>query len=131
MTFIEQVDALERLHNLIRLKATGTPEQLAERFNVSLGTINNWLKILRRKDLPVLYCRFRETYYYEYEVEVFLFVVKTKEDLRKIQGGENIFNFFSPMQNFCIGTSHLCTKLEDNEEHDDEAGRGRFLKARY
>jgi hypothetical protein len=123
MTFMEHVAALERLHELIRLKATGTPEQLASRFGVSLGTINNLLKILRGKGLPVLYCRFRETYYYEFEVEVFLFVVKSKDNLRKIQGGENTFNFFSPMQNFCIGDSHLCPKLINNGEQN---GTGSF-----
>ena len=51
MTFNEQMEVLERLHLLIKRKATGTPEQLAEKFNVSLGTINNLIKILRDKGL--------------------------------------------------------------------------------
>ena len=36
MTFMEQITALEHLHELIKRKATGTPEQLAEKFGVSL-----------------------------------------------------------------------------------------------
>jgi DeoR/GlpR family transcriptional regulator of sugar metabolism len=130
MTFIEQLEALERLHELIRRKGTGTPEQLAERFKVSVGTIHNLIKILRNKGLPVLYCRDRQTYYYEYEVDVFLFVVKAKEDSNKIRGGENIFNYFSPMQNFCIDASHLCNKLINNEEGND-AGGFRYLGFGY
>ena len=84
MTFMEQIQALERLHELIKRKATGTPEQLSERFGVSLGTIHNLIKTLRSKDLPILYCRERQTYYYEYEVDIIVFQIKTKEDLRKI-----------------------------------------------
>jgi hypothetical protein len=122
MTFMEQMEALERLHLLIQRKGTGTPEKLAERFGVSLGTINNWIKTLRHKQLPVAYCRERQTYYYEYDVDVFLFVVKAKEDLRRIQGGESFYTFFSPMQNFCIDTSDLCTKLKNTEEQNDAGG---------
>ncbi len=130
MTFMEQIEALERLHELIKRKATGTPEQLAEKFDVSLGTIHNFIKTLRSKDLPIAYCRERQTYYYEYEVEVIVFQIKTKEDLRKIQGGEFNFNFFSPMQNFCIDPSDICNMLTNTEEQND-AGSFGFSKFRY
>lgn len=79
MSWIQQLDALERLHLLIKLKATGTPEQLAHRFNVSVGTIKNLIKILKEKDLPVCYCRYDQTYFYDYEVEIQFFVVKLKK----------------------------------------------------
>ena len=130
MTFMEQIEALERLHELIKRKATGTPEQLAERFGVSLGTIHNFIKTLRSKDLPITYCRERQTYYYEYEVDVIVFQIKTKEDLRKIQGGEINFNFFSPMQNFCIDPSDICNMLTNTEKQND-AGSFGFSKFRY
>ena len=76
MTFMEQIEALERLHELIKRKATGTPEQLANKFGVSVGTIKNMINTLKNKGLPVRYCRDRETYYYEHEVELWLFVIK-------------------------------------------------------
>jgi hypothetical protein len=63
MTFIEHLEALERLHLLIQRKATGTPEQLAGRFNVSQRTIRNFIQILKDKDLSVHYCRDLQTYY--------------------------------------------------------------------
>ena len=78
MTFLEYAEALERLHGLINRKATGSPEKLMEKFGVSLGTINNFIRTLRNKGLPILYCRERETYYYAYEVEVIIFSVKSK-----------------------------------------------------
>jgi predicted DNA-binding transcriptional regulator YafY len=76
MTFIEHLEALERLHLLIQRKATGTPEQLAGRFNVSQRTIRNFIQILKDKDLSVHYCRDLQTYYYEFEVDVQFFQVK-------------------------------------------------------
>ena len=124
MTFMKQIEAIERLHLLINRKATGTPEQLAERFDVSIGTIHNFIKILRDKQLPVLYCRERQTYYYEYEVDIVIFQIKTKEDLHKIQGGESFFNFFSPLQNFCSGASDLCDRLTNNDFQNDAGGFG-------
>ena len=78
MNYDEKNEALQRLHNLIKRKGTGTPEELAEKFGVSLGTINNLIKIMRNKGFPIAYCRERQTYYYEYEVEVIIFRVKPK-----------------------------------------------------
>jgi len=94
MTFFEHFDALERLHLLIKRKATGTPEHLAELFKVSVSTIKNMLRDLKDRNLPVCYCRERETYYYEYDVEVVFFKVITKEDQNKITGGKNNLNYF-------------------------------------
>jgi transcription initiation factor IIE alpha subunit len=75
MTFLEHLEALERLHLLIKRKGTGTPELLSNRFSVSVGTIKNLLKILKIKGLPVNYCREKQTYYYEYEVEIYFFYI--------------------------------------------------------
>jgi hypothetical protein len=122
MTFMESIYALERLNDLIRRKATGTPEQLAVKFDVSVGTIKNLLKILKDRNLPICYCRERQTYYYAYEVEVRLFWVNAKEDLNQIRGGENIYNFFSPSQNFCLDPYDLCTKLILTEQQNDASG---------
>lgn len=64
MRIQEQFHLLVRLDQLIRLKATGTPAMLAQRFNVSERTV--YYLIVRLKDLgaPVEYCRERESYYY-------------------------------------------------------------------
>jgi predicted DNA-binding transcriptional regulator YafY len=76
MTFLEQIEALERLHQLIKRKATGSPNQLANKFNVSVGTIKNLLNILKNRGLPLNYCRYEQTYYYDCDVEVYFFYVK-------------------------------------------------------
>jgi len=55
---------LERMDCLIRAKATGTPTELAQRLNVSLRCVYNYLSILRRWGAPIKYCRMRGSYYY-------------------------------------------------------------------
>ena len=126
MNYDEKNEALQRLHNLIKRKGTGTPEELAEKFDVSVGTIKNLLKVLKDKDFPIAYCRDRKTYYYEYEIELIVFKAEPKEDLRKIRGGENNLYFFPPRQNFCLDPYDLCNKLINNNQQND-AGGFRFL----
>lgn len=122
MKFDKQMDAIDRLHNLIKRKATGTPEQLSEKFEVSVGTIKNWINILKDRNLPVKYCRDKQTYYYEYEVELRIFWVKAVEDSKNIRGGENNYNFFSPSQNFCLDPYDICNRLTNNGEQSDAGG---------
>jgi predicted DNA-binding transcriptional regulator YafY len=78
MTFFEHIQAFDRLHDLIKRGATGTPAQLAAKFNVSVGTIKNMITTLRDKGFPIAYSREDETYYYEYEIEVVIFRIKSK-----------------------------------------------------
>jgi predicted DNA-binding transcriptional regulator YafY len=79
MTFSELINALERLHQLIRLKATGSPQQLAAKFNVSVGTVKNLIQVFKDKNLPIRYSRKNGTYYYEDEIEGHLFDLKKKK----------------------------------------------------
>ena len=65
----EQLVHLDRLHNLIRLKATGTPRMLAKKMEVSRRTVFNLIKILRNFGAEIAYCRERETYYYETDIK--------------------------------------------------------------
>ena len=76
MKFLEEIERLKRLDQLIRLKATGTPAQLASRLHVSERTVYNEILTLRLLGAPVEFCKVRNSYFYSYEVEVRLCVVK-------------------------------------------------------
>jgi predicted DNA-binding transcriptional regulator YafY len=78
MTLIEQIKMLERLHALIQRKATGTPTQLAAKFEVTERTVRNGIFFLKNQDLPIQYCRERQTYFYECEVEGAIFSLKRR-----------------------------------------------------
>ncbi|ADY50865.1 hypothetical protein Pedsa_0280 [Pseudopedobacter saltans DSM 12145] len=58
-------DRLEYLDELIRHRRTGSPSQLAEKFNVSKRTVFEYIEILKSLGAEVEYCRYRETYYYK------------------------------------------------------------------
>ncbi len=76
MKFLEEIERLKRLDQLIRLKATGTPAQLASRLHISERTVYKEIDTLRLLGAPVEFCKVRNSYCYSYEVEVRLCVVK-------------------------------------------------------
>ncbi len=70
MTFLERLQTLDRLHNLIRLKATGSPQQLAKRLQVSKRTIFNLLEDLRIFGADIAYCKYAHSYYYTEPIDL-------------------------------------------------------------
>jgi len=62
----EKINQLHRLDALIRREATGSPEELAYRFNVSKPTIIRYIQLLKEEfNAPIKYCRDRNCYYYK------------------------------------------------------------------
>jgi predicted DNA-binding transcriptional regulator YafY len=57
-------DRLDHLNSLIRKRATGTPEELAQKLNVSERTIFEYIEILRSLGADIKYSRDRMSYYY-------------------------------------------------------------------
>jgi predicted DNA-binding transcriptional regulator YafY len=68
MKFIEQLQRLERLDQLIRLKATGNAASLARRMGCSRRTIYHLLDILKALGAEIAYCNHRQSFYYTNEV---------------------------------------------------------------
>lgn len=64
MKFIEQLQRLERLDQLIRLKATGCADSLARRMDISRRTVYNLLEILRALGAEIAFCPHRQSFYY-------------------------------------------------------------------
>ncbi|MGV3685414.1 MAG: HTH domain-containing protein [Daejeonella sp.] len=64
MKLLEQIERINRLHQLIKYKRTGTPEQLAKRLNLSTSMIYKIMEELRLNDAPIEYSRQLKTYYY-------------------------------------------------------------------
>lgn len=64
MTFKDHLLQVRRLHDLIRTKATGTPESLARKLDISRATVFRRIDDLRALDAEIDYDRDRMTYYY-------------------------------------------------------------------
>lgn len=78
--FIEILNLLDRLHNLIQRKATGAPKELACKLGLSVRQVHKLIALMRSFGAPINYCSLRHTYYYEAEIEFNrnLFVEKDK-----------------------------------------------------
>lgn len=69
MTFLEKLNAIERLHQLIRLQATGSPKTLANKFGISNRAIFNIINLIKNMGAPVEYCINKQSYYYTHQCE--------------------------------------------------------------
>ena len=129
MNPFKQIEVMERMDDLINRKCTGTADDLGEKLDMSRRNIFYYFEKLRYYGAEIEFCYHRNSYIYTDDQRPSLPII-TKRNADKLRGGKNILSFFEGVQTFCTPPSDLCTKLEDNEEHD-EASRCRFLKARY
>ncbi len=107
MTFIEKLRLIERIDQLIRLKATGSADQLASRLGISRSTLYEILECMRNMDAEITYCRDQCTFYYETDKILAIgFVDKTK-----VRGGaKNILYNFDLVRIFRTKSQYLCFK---------------------
>lgn len=88
--FIRNKDIIEQMDQLIRLKATGTPEEFAVKLNISVRKLYRLLNKLKDINCPIVYNNYRKCYEYSYEGSIIIkFDPKTSEfpDMSKIRGG--------------------------------------------
>lgn len=69
-TLKENISQLNRLHGLIKREATGSPNSLARRFNVSKATIIRYIQSLKEMDAPIEYSRDKCCYYYKHDFDL-------------------------------------------------------------
>lgn len=60
----KQITLLERIDQLIRLKATGRPKNLADRLEVSEATVYRVIDTMKELNAPILYDISRQSYVY-------------------------------------------------------------------
>ncbi|HYE55959.1 MAG TPA: HTH domain-containing protein [Chitinophagaceae bacterium] len=62
MTFRQYAEKLETIKYLAKLKRTGSPQHLAEKFRVSARTIQRMVNQLREHGYPITFNRHRNSY---------------------------------------------------------------------
>ncbi len=107
MKLIEQLRLLERLDQLIRLKATGTPKQLARRIQMSERKLYRLIQELKDLGFPIEYCKACQCYQYTEEVKLQVEIQIADEAMVKIKGGQNLTSFLDPLTNFGRERSYL------------------------
>ena len=109
MNIFDELFLFQRLDNLLRTRATGTPQQLASRLNVSERQTYRLLDRLREQGFPIAFCKASGTYYYAAPVKVRLDITVGDEQLLKITGGENKFDLFSSLTIFGSDPPDICS----------------------
>ncbi len=93
MSLLKYIQRLQRMHDLIRRKATGTPEEFAKRLGLGKSVLMDELRELKELGAEIAYCRERQSYYYQTE-----FILKIgkldREGQRILKGGKIILNNF-------------------------------------
>jgi biotin operon repressor len=106
MQVFNVIQTVERINQLIRLKATGSPSELADKLGLEERQVYRIIADLKDSGLPILYCKKRKTYYYATDVFMkFEISVVDGDEKRKIIGGENQNSNFN---NIFFQTDILC-----------------------
>jgi len=84
MTLLEKLKLIERVDQLIRMKATGSARDLANRIGSSERHVFKLVDLMKEMGAPVKYCRRTRSYIYEYEVSFSIGFIKG----HKVSGGK-------------------------------------------
>ncbi len=91
----KQIELMERLDQLIRLKGTGRPKQLAERLEVSEATVFRIIDTMKELRAPICYDLERQSYIYTEKAHFKCgFYVEALDETteRNLSGGYNFGN---------------------------------------
>ena len=86
----QSIERISRLHRLIQEEITGTPRELAFKFNVSERTIYLMIDWLKDYGATIKYDRKRKTYFYfkSFDIKInFSIECISEESMIKINGG--------------------------------------------
>jgi len=86
MTLLEKLQQINRLHELIKRKATGTPKELACRLSISERAVYDRIDMMKSMNAPIYYCRSNKSYCYEYPVDC-SFGFQSPDSENRIFGG--------------------------------------------
>lgn len=64
MLLLKQFERLERIDRLIKLKATGSPKEFAEKLEISESTLFELLKVMKLRGAAIVYSQFSCSYIY-------------------------------------------------------------------
>ena len=84
MKLLEQIERINRLHEMIKYRRTGTPQQLARRLNLSTSMVYKLMDELKLREVPIEYSRQLGSYYYSrsFQMKISIdFKTMTEEEL--------------------------------------------------
>jgi len=102
---LEQIKRIERIDQLIRMKATGTPNSLAKKLVISERSVRRLITIMKNMGAPIYYCHYKKSYYYDQKVHFKFGFYCENGDAEQLHGGfgrasDIFFVFFEQRSNF-------------------------------
>ncbi|MFO7842183.1 MAG: helix-turn-helix domain-containing protein [Bacteroidales bacterium] len=86
MKLLDQMQRLQRIDQLIRMEATGSPREFAHKLNISVSTLYELLNCMKEIGARIYYNRQKTTYVYEEPCRLIFKLEKT--ELGKVYGGK-------------------------------------------
>lgn len=96
MPLQKYLDRLERLHLLIKRKATGTVDELADKLDLSRRQTLEYISEMKDMGAPIQFCKYQQTYFYTREVKLTLgFTELNANESAAINGGSILLSGLS------------------------------------
>lgn len=70
MSLLKYISRMRKIDRLIRMKATGRPDEFAEKLNLSRSSLMESLQEMKTLGAPITYCRYRKSYVYKSDVNL-------------------------------------------------------------
>jgi len=100
------INRLERLHLLIRRKATGTVDELANKLALSRRQTLEYISEMRDMGAPIEFCTNRKTYYYTKEVRFTIgFTELPVSEMAALHGGSAVLTSVIYLNTTAFGQS--------------------------
>jgi len=113
-----QIKLIERIDQLIRLRATGSPKEIAVKFNISESTVYRLIETIKELGAPVEYSLGYQSYFYSEKVN-FLCGFFSRElslsEYKKVNGGfynlQLISEKITPLSKFESGAIYISSQV--------------------
>ena len=95
MKLLESLERIERIDQMVRRKATGSPKTLAQKLDVSERSVHRLIDLMKNMGAPIFYSLSRQSYCYEESVEFkFGFYLEGNQSEELFGGFDNSFDLF-------------------------------------
>ena len=94
MILFKQIELLRKMHKLIELSHTGSPERFAKRLGISERRLYKLIEEMKDIGAPIDYSRKTETYYYTKAIQVSIacsFRCLSNDEKESISAGNKLF----------------------------------------
>lgn len=96
MALQKNLQRVKRMHEMIRYKRTGTPEQFATKMGISQSMLYYLIKELKDLGAPIVYCKARQSYRYLHPVSFqvgFIPPSLMPNELYQVSGGYSLRSY--------------------------------------